>query len=177
MNKVELVGRLTKDVDVYQAGDSATARITVACDRKFKNKEGQYDADFISCVAFGRTADFLKSHFSKGMRIGLTGRIQTGSYTNRDGQKVYTTDVVIDDVEFVESKQNNTTQYQAPPQQVVPQVQPQVQPQQMYQQMQVQPQQVLYQQMPQQAMTQQTVQQTPDFMQIPAGAASELPFN
>lgn len=175
MNKVELVGRLTKDVDVYQAGDSTTAKITVACDRKFKNKEGQYDADFISCVAFGRTADFLKSHFSKGMRIGLTGRIQTGSYTNRDGQKVYTTDVVIDDVEFVENK-SSATQYQAPPQQVVPQVQPQVQPQQMYQQMQVQPQQVVYQQMPQQAMTQQTVQQTPDFMQIPAGAAEELPF-
>lgn len=175
MNKVELVGRLTKDVDVYQAGDSTTAKITVACDRKFKNKEGQYDADFISCVAFGRTADFLKSHFSKGMRIGLTGRIQTGSYTNRDGQKVYTTDVVIDDVEFVENK-SSAMQYQAPPQQVVPQVQPQVQPQQMYQQMRVQPQQVLYQQMPQQAMTQQTVQQTPDFMQIPAGVAEELPF-
>lgn len=72
--------------------------------RRFKNSEGNYDADFINCVAFGKSAEFIEKYFKKGMAIGLTGRIQTGSYTNKDGQKVYTTDVVVEETEFVESK-------------------------------------------------------------------------
>lgn len=110
MNKVELVGRLTKDPEVrYSTGEKATAiaRFTVAANRKFKNAEGNYEADFINCQTFGKTAEFLEKFFKKGMMIGLTGRIQTGSYTNKDGVKVYTTDVVVDEAEFVESKGGN----------------------------------------------------------------------
>ena len=110
MNKVELVGRLTKDVDIrYTDGGSSIARFSVACDRRFKT-EGQPTADFISCVAFGKTAEFVEKYFSKGARIGLTGRIQTGSYTNNDNQKIYTTDVVVEEVEFVESKAQGDAQ-------------------------------------------------------------------
>lgn len=103
MNKVQLVGRLTKDAEVrYSQGDSqmAIARFTVAVDRRGKNNE----ADFISCVAFGKTAEFVEKYFSKGNRIGICGHIQTGSYTDKDGKKVYTTDVIADEAEFVESK-------------------------------------------------------------------------
>lgn len=103
MNKVVLVGRLTKDPEVrYAQNDNSTAiaRFTVACDRKIKDS----GADFISCVAFGKTAEFLEKYFAKGSKIGLTGHIQTGNFTNKDGQKVYTTDVIVDEVEFVESK-------------------------------------------------------------------------
>lgn len=103
MNKAQLVGRLTKDVEVrYSQGDSqmAIARFTVAVDRRGKNNE----ADFISCVAFGKTAEFIEKYFSKGNRIGICGHIQTGSYTDKDGKKVYTTEVVADEAEFVESK-------------------------------------------------------------------------
>lgn len=112
MNKVELVGRLTRDPEVrYTTGESANAiaRFSVAVNRRFKNAEGNYDADFINCVAFGKTAEFVEKYFTKGMAIGLTGRIQTGSYTNKDGQKVYTTDVVVEETEFVESKGSNST--------------------------------------------------------------------
>lgn len=103
MNKVQLVGRLTKDAEVrYSQGDSqmAIARFTVAVDRRGKNNE----ADFISCVAFGKTAEFIEKYFSKGNRIGICGHIQTGSYTDKDNKKVYTTDVIADEAEFVESK-------------------------------------------------------------------------
>ncbi len=104
MNHVALVGRLTKDPDVrYSPNGAAVARFTVAVDRRFK-KEGQQEADFISCVAFGKQGEFIEKYFNKGKLIGLTGSIQTGSYTNKDGQKVYTTDVVADSVEFVGSK-------------------------------------------------------------------------
>ena len=104
MNNVQLVGRLTRDPEVrYSDGGSTVARFTLAVDRRF-HKEGQQDADFISCVAFGKTAEFIEKYFSKGMRMGLIGRIQTGSYTNQEGQKIYTTDVYTDNVEFVESK-------------------------------------------------------------------------
>ncbi len=104
MNHVVLVGRLTKDPDVrYSPNGAAVARFTVAVDRRFK-KEGQQEADFISCVAFGKQGEFIEKYFNKGKLIGLTGSIQTGSYTNKDGQKVYTTDVVADSVEFVGSK-------------------------------------------------------------------------
>ena len=104
MNNVQLVGRLTRDPEVrYSDGGSTVARFSLAVDRRF-HKEGQQDADFISCVSFGKTAEFIEKYFSKGMRMGLIGRIQTGSYTNQEGQKIYTTDVYTDNVEFVESK-------------------------------------------------------------------------
>ena len=103
MNKVQLVGRLAIDPSVrYSDGGTTVARINVACDRRFKS-DGQPTADFIGCIAFGKTAEFVEKYFHKGNKIGLTGRIQTGSY-EKDGQKVYTTDVVVEEVEFVESK-------------------------------------------------------------------------
>lgn len=112
MNKVELVGRLTADPTVsYGNNGSSIARFNVACDRRYK-AEGQPTADFIGCIAFGKTAEFLEKYFHKGMRIGLSGRIQTGSY-EKDGKKVYTTDIICEEVEFVESKQGgNYTQQQ-----------------------------------------------------------------
>lgn len=115
MNKVAIVGRLTRDVE-SRNGDNgnAIARFSVAVNRKFKNAEGNYEADFISCVAFGKTAEFIGKYFKKGSAIGLVGRIQTGNYINNDGVKVYTTDVVAEEVEFVESKgENNNNQASA----------------------------------------------------------------
>ena len=106
MNKVILMGRLTRDPDIrYSAGENSTAvaRYTLAVDRRFK-RDGDQSADFISCVAFGRSAEFAEKYFHQGIRIVVSGRIQTGSYTNRDGNKVYTTDVVVEDQEFAESK-------------------------------------------------------------------------
>ncbi len=106
MNKVILMGRLTRDPDVrYTQGENpmAIARYTLAVDRRFK-REGEATADFISCVAFGKQAEFAEKYFRQGIRIVITGRIQTGSYTNRDGNKVYTTDVVVEEQEFAESK-------------------------------------------------------------------------
>lgn len=111
MNKVELVGRLTRDPEVrYSQGEnaSAIARFSVAINRRFKNAEGNYDADFINCVAFGKSAEFIEKYFRKGMAIGITGRIQTGNYTNKDSVKVYTTDVVVEEAEFVESKNSGS---------------------------------------------------------------------
>ena len=109
MNKVILMGRLTRDPEIrYSQGESATAvaRYTLAVDRRFSRNNGgdQQTADFIGCVAFGRSAEFAEKYFRKGIKIVITGRIQTGSYTNREGQKVYTTDVVVEDQEFAESK-------------------------------------------------------------------------
>ena len=107
MNKVILMGRLTRDPDVrYSAGENSTAvaRYTLAVDRRFRRDGDSATADFIGCVAFGRSADFAEKYFRQGMRMVISGRIQTGSYTNRDGQKVYTTDVVAEEVEFAESK-------------------------------------------------------------------------
>ena len=106
MNKVILMGRLTRDPDVrYSQGENATAvaRYTLAVDRRFR-RDGDQSADFIGCVAFGRQGEFAEKYLRQGTKIVVTGRIQTGSYTNRDGQKVYTTDVVVEDHEFVESK-------------------------------------------------------------------------
>lgn len=104
MNNVQLVGRFTRDPEVrYTDGGLSIARFTLACDRRFK-KEGEASADFISCIAFGKTAEFVEKYFRQGHKMGLTGRIQTGNYTNKEGQKVYTTDIVADNVEFVESK-------------------------------------------------------------------------
>ena len=112
MNKVIIIGRFTRDPEIkYSTGENATAtaRFSLAVNRRFKNKEGNYDADFINCVAFGKTAEFIEKYFTKGMAIGITGRIQTGSYTNKEGQKVYTTDVVVEETEFVESKNKGTS--------------------------------------------------------------------
>ena len=107
MNKVILMGRLTRDPEVrYSQGEQATAiaRYTVAVDRRFRRDGDSQTADFIGCVAFGRQAEFAEKYLRQGTKIIVTGRIQTGSYTNRDGQKVYTTDVVVEDQEFAESK-------------------------------------------------------------------------
>ncbi len=110
MNKVVLMGRLTKDPDIrYAAGDTslAIARYTLAVDRRTSRKEGEPTADFISIVAFGKSAEFAEKYLHKGIKIAVSGRIQTGSYTNREGVKVYTTEVVVDDQEFAESKDAN----------------------------------------------------------------------
>ena len=110
MNSVQLVGRLTRDPEIrYSDQGASVARFTLAVNRRFKPEE----ADFISCVAFGKTAEFLEKYFRQGQRIGIDGRIQTGSYTNKDGQKVYTTDVIIESAEFVESKSASDGQGQA----------------------------------------------------------------
>ena len=104
MNKVILIGRLTKDPLIKTAGDKGTkiARYTLAVDRRFK-KEGEASADFINCTAFGKSADFAQNYLHKGVKIAVTGRIQTGSY-DKDGQRVYTTGVIVEEHEFVESK-------------------------------------------------------------------------
>ena len=109
MNKVILMGRLTRDPDVrYSAGENSTAvaRYTLAVDRRFRRDGDSATADFIGCVAFGRSAEFAEKYFRQGLKVIVTGRIQTGSYTNKEGQKVYTTDVVVEDQEFAESKSN-----------------------------------------------------------------------
>lgn len=107
MNKVILMGRLTRDPEVRYStsgdGQLAIARYTLAVDRRFR-RDGEQTADFIRCVAFGRSGEFAEKYFHQGTKVVITGRIQTGSYTNRDGQKVYTTDVVVEDQEFAESK-------------------------------------------------------------------------
>ena len=113
MNKFCGVGRLVGDPEIrYSQGANATciARFTVAISRRFKNAEGNYEADFIRCTAFGKTGEFLEKYFRKGMAIGITGRITTGSYVNKDGQTVYTTEVTVEEAEFVEKKSddNNT---------------------------------------------------------------------
>lgn len=111
MNKVILMGRLTRDPEVrYGQGENPTAaaRYTLAVDRRYK-QEGENNADFINCVAFGRAAEFTEKYLKKGTKILITGRIQTGSYVNSFGQRVYTTDVVIEEQEFAESKNNSSS--------------------------------------------------------------------
>lgn len=106
MNKVILMGRLCADPEVRYSqnqNQTAVARYRLAVDRRFK-REGEQTADFISCVAFGKAAEFAEKYLRQGTKIAITGRIQTGSYTNREGQKVYTTDVVVEEQEFAESK-------------------------------------------------------------------------
>ena len=120
MNKVILMGRLTRDPEVrYSQGENALAiaRYTLAVDRRF-NRDGEQTADFINCVVFGRSAEFAERYFRQGMRVTISGRIQTGSYTNREGVKVYTTEVVVEEQEFAESKsasEANRQQYQSAP--------------------------------------------------------------
>lgn len=106
MNKVILMGRLTRDPEVrYSSGENQTAiaRYSLAVDRR-RGKNYEQSADFINCVTFGKSAEFAEKYFHKGLKITVAGRIQTGSYTNKDGQKVYTTDVVVEEQEFAESK-------------------------------------------------------------------------
>lgn len=110
MNKVILMGRLTRDPEVrYTQGENpmAIARYTLAVDRRFKRDGDEQTADFISCIAFGKAAEFAEKYYHQGIKIVVTGRIQTGSYTNKDGVKVYTTDVVVEEQEFAESKNSN----------------------------------------------------------------------
>lgn len=114
MNKAILIGRMVRDAEIrWNQGENQTciARFTLAVNRKYA-KQGEKDADFISCIAFGKTAEFLEKYGHKGIKFVVEGKIQTGSYTNREGQKVYTTDVVVESIEFGESKSaavsNNT---------------------------------------------------------------------
>lgn len=116
MNKVILMGRLTRDPEIrYGTGESATAiaRYSLAVERRFK-REGEQSADFINCVAFGKSAEFAEKYLRQGTKIAVTGRIQTGSYTNKDGNKVYTTDIVIEEQEFAESKSASENSNPAP---------------------------------------------------------------
>lgn len=109
MNKVILMGRLTRDPEVrYSQGEPpvAVARFTLAVDRRYKTENGP-TADFIGCVAFGKNAEFIEKYFRQGIKVLIAGRIQTGSYTNREGKKVYTTDIVVEEQEFAESKKTN----------------------------------------------------------------------
>ena len=113
MNSVQLTGRLTRDPDIrYTDGGLSIARFTLAVNRRFKQENGP-SADFINCIAFGKTAEFIEKYFTKGRKMDLNGRIQTGSYTDNDGNKRYTTDVVVEAVEFGESKGSggNTERY------------------------------------------------------------------
>lgn len=106
MNKVVLMGRLTRDPEVrYSQGENplAIARFTLAVDRRFR-RDGEQTADFINCVVFGRSAEFAEKYFRQGMRVSVSGRIQTGSYTNKDGVRVYTTEVIVEEQEFAESR-------------------------------------------------------------------------
>ena len=111
MNKAILIGRLTRDPEVRysQGSNTAVARYTIAGDRKFK-KDGEPTADYIPCVVFGRQAEFAEKYFRKGMKVVISGRITTGSYTNRDGQKVYTTEITVEEQEFAESKGSSEAQ-------------------------------------------------------------------
>ena len=113
MNKVILMGRLTRDPEVrYSQGENALAiaRYTLAVDRRFnRNNSDEQTADFINCVAFGRAGEFAEKYFRKGTKVAVTGRIQTGSYTNKDGVRVYTTEVVVEEQEFAESRAESNT--------------------------------------------------------------------
>ena len=116
MNKVILMGRLTRDPEArYSQGENAmcVAKYALAVDRKFK-RDGEPTADFINCVAFGKIGEFAEKYFKKGTKIAVVGRIQTGSYTNKDGVKVYTTDVVVEEQEFAESKAASTQNNESP---------------------------------------------------------------
>ena len=183
------MGRLTKDVDVRRSGDSVFARYTLAVDRRFK-REGDPTADFINCVVFGKGAEFAEKYLRKGIKIAVVGRIQTGSYTNQQGDKVYTTDVVVEEQEFAESKAaSQNSQPTAPPQNAyqaqpapTPNYQQAPQPQQQYQQQGYAPQQGYAhapQQMPPQpqyAQAPQQAQQNSDWMNMADAVGDELPF-
>jgi single-strand DNA-binding protein len=110
MNKAIIMGRLVRDADIrWSQGEEqlCIARFTLAVDRRYKKSNDEKTADFISCIAFGRIAEFMEKFGHKGVKFVTEGRIQTGSYVNRDGQKVYTTDVVVEQIEFAESKNSS----------------------------------------------------------------------
>lgn len=107
MNHWSGSGRLTRDPDMRSNGDTTVARFTLACNRKYK-RQGEDNADFISCVAFGKTAEFIEKYFTKGMKVEIDGRIKTGSY-EKDGVRHYTTDIVVEAVDFAESKKSSET--------------------------------------------------------------------
>ena len=171
MNRVVITGRLTRDPDTKTTqSDSTVTRFGVAVDRRFK-REGEPTADFFNCVAFGKTAEFVEKYFKKGMKIDLTGRIQTGSYTNKDGQKVNTFDIVVEECEFGESKAASENSKASAPPPMAPSSMPQTPPPvynapPMPQQQTPQPQ---YQQ-PQQG------QPLPDFVTVPPNSPDEIPF-
>lgn len=105
MNNTQLIGRLTKDIDLrYSKSGTAVANFTLAVDRKFKNQQGEREADFIRCTAFKKGAEILAQYVGKGSKIGITGSIQTGSYQNKEGQTVFTTDVIVNEFDFLDSK-------------------------------------------------------------------------
>lgn len=111
MNKVIITGRFTRDPEIKYTNDGTSiAKFSIAVNRRFVKDGSDQRADFLNCTAFGKLAEFIEKHFSKGMKAELSGRIQTGSYTNRDGQKVYTTDIVVEEIEFGESKGSNQSQ-------------------------------------------------------------------
>lgn len=115
MNKVILTGRFTRDPEVRYTNDGTSiARFSIAVNRRFVKEGSDQKADFLNCVAFGRSAEFIEKYFTKGMKADLSGRIQTGSYTNKDGVKVYTTDIVVEEIEFGESKGSSQTQTASP---------------------------------------------------------------
>lgn len=107
MNKCILMGRLTKDAEIREAGSTTVVRFTLAVDRRFAKEDAKQTADFISCVAFGKTAEFIGKYGLKGTKFVVEGHIQTGSYTNNNGDTVYTTDVAVENVEFAESKKTS----------------------------------------------------------------------
>lgn len=111
MNKVILTGRFTRDPEIKYTNDGISiARFSIAVNKRFVKEGSGQRADFLNCIAFGKAAEFIEKHFSKGMKAELSGRIQTGSYTNRDGQKIYTTDIVVEEIGFGESKGSNQSQ-------------------------------------------------------------------
>lgn len=110
MNKVILVGRLARDPETRGEGDKTVGRYTLAVERRFAKADAEQKADFINIVAFGKAGEFAGKYFKKGMRVAVSGRIQTGSYTDKDGKKIYTTDIVAEEQEFCESKNNSSSE-------------------------------------------------------------------
>ena len=111
MNRVMLIGRLTRDPEIHYSGDdnsTAFAMYTLAVKRRYQKEEGQ-DTDFITCVTFGKSAEFAEKYFRKGLRVAIAGRLQTGNYTNQEGNKVYVTEVVVEEQEFADSKNVNVS--------------------------------------------------------------------
>ena len=117
MNKVIIMGRLTRDPEIrYTQGENSMciARYTLAVDRRVRNNNGETQADFIPCVAFGKAGEHAEKYYRKGIKIAVSGRIQTGSYTNKEGAKVYTTEVIVEEQEFAESKNSGASASAAP---------------------------------------------------------------
>lgn len=116
MNKVELTGRFTRDPEIKYTNDGISiARFSIAVNRRFVKEGSDQKADFLNCIAFGKTAEFIEKYFFKGMKADLSGRIQTGSYTNKEGVKVYTTDIIVEEIEFGESKGVSSNQNKPTP--------------------------------------------------------------